>query len=809
MKISYNWLKNYLPIQNSVEEVSELLTSVGLEVEDVQALETVEGGLRNVVIGEVLTCEKHPDADKLNVTTVNVAGEAPLQIVCGAPNVAAGQKVVVALEGAELLPLGATEKFKIKKAKIRGVESRGMICSEKELGLRDVHEGILVLPSETVAGTSAADFFKIENDYLIEIGLTPNRSDAFSHIGVARDLKAVLNVRKNLNLKLQLPEITTWQTANAKRNIAIEVQNTEACPRYSGISISGVQVKPSPDWLKNKLKIIGVQSINNLVDATNFVLHEFGQPLHVFDADKITGNKVIVRNALANEKFVTLDGTERTLKGYELMICNEAEPMCIAGVFGGAKSGITESTTNIFIESAYFSPTSIRKTSFGHNLRTDAAMHYEKGCNANITIAALKRAVSLVLELAGGEVSSEIQDVYSTKKEKAIVEIEFAYIRKLSGFEIEHNTIVKILNELEIEVLEQTATGLKLAIPTFKTEVTRAADVMEEILRIFGYNNFELPTKINSSISLTNEKDETKFEQTLANLLTGLGYNEITTNSVSQSAFEQDETLRQQQVKLLNSQTSELDSLRTSMLYGMLESVAHNQNRKAFDLAFFEFGKTYHKTENGYKEHKHLALLLSGNKMSPNWISTADKVNFYHLKQAITSVLSKLGIAQTIFAESADTALQNAFVVTKNNKEIIVGGEVANTVKSIFSVKGDVFYACFDFKALLNEFSQNKVIYKALPKYPSVKRDLALVVEKNIAFGTIETLAKKEAKSLLTEISLFDVYEGEKVEQGKKSYAVSFVFQNSEKTLTDEEVEKMMNRLVATFEREIGASVRK
>lgn len=808
MKISYNWLKNYLDIDCKAEEVSELLTSIGLEVEGISNFETIEGGLKNVVIGEVLTCQKHTDADKLNVTTVNVGSEAPLQIVCGAPNVAAGQKVVVALVGAALMPIGETEKFKIKKAKIRGVESFGMICSEKELGLRDVHEGILVLPSETLVGTAAADYFKVENDTIFEIGLTPNRSDAFSHIGVARDLKAVLNVRKQSDFSLQLPHAGEWKTAGSKNDIELEVQDIQACPRYCGITISGIEVKESPAWLKNKLKAVGVRSINNVVDITNFVLHEYGQALHAFDADKIDGKKVVVRTANAGEKFVTLDCEERRMKGFELMICNANEPMCIAGVFGGAKSGVNAHTKNIFLESAYFTPSNIRKTSFAHNLRTDAAMHFEKGCDPNILITTLKRAVSLILELAGGEVSSEIKEVYPSKIENAKVEITFDYIRKLSGFDIAQNVIVKILKELEIEVLEVRDTSLKLSVPTFKTEVTRPADIVEEILRIYGYNNFELPKKINASISLSNEKDATKLEQKLTHLLSGMGFNEITTNSVSQSAFEQDEILRRQQIKLLNSQTSELDCLRTTMLYGMLESVAHNQNYKSFDLAFYEFGKTYLKTEKGYKEQKHLALLLTGNKQSANWISRQEKSDFYHLKQAVESVCSKLGIADISFEKHENSNLENTFKVCKNNIEICFGGEVNAHVKSHFDVKGAVFYACFNFDKLLSN-APAKISFKALPKYPLVKRDLALVIDKKIAFSTIENLARKEIKSLLKEVTLFDVYEGEKIEQGKKSYAVSFVFQNLEKTLTDKEIEQAMNRLATSFERELDASIRK
>ncbi len=809
MKISYNWLKQYLDVQIPVNEVSEILTSIGLEVEGFELFESIKGGLQNVVIGKVLTCEKHPDADKLKVTTVNVGATETLQIVCGAPNVAAGQKVIVALVGASLYPAGSSEAIQIKKAKIRGVESAGMICAEDELGIGESHAGILILPDDVQVGSSAADYFGVERDTVFEIGLTPNRSDAFSHIGVARDLKAALNARNNSTYELRKPDVSAFKTDDNSCEIQVSVEDANACPRYSGVTISGIEVKDSPQWLVNRLKAIGVRSINNIVDVTNYVLHEFGQPLHAFDADKIEGKKVVVRKAKQDEKFITLDGVERKLTANDLMICNAEKPMCIAGVFGGAESGVTNATKNIFIESAYFSPSGIRKTATHHGLRTDAAMHYEKGCDPNITIKALQRAVLLIQEVAGGIVSSDISDFYPAQILPQQVTVKFDYVQKLAGFHIERTVIKKILRELEIEVEQENDSVLVVSVPTFKTEVTRPADIVEEIIRIYGYNNFPLPSKLNTSISLSSTIDAVKYENVAASLLNGMGYSEITTNSVSQSKFEQDEALQKQQVKLLNSQTSELDCMRTSMLYGMLEVIAYNQNRKASDLKFFEFGKTYHKAENHYKEYKHLAVLITGNYDGGNWLSPSRKTDFYHLKQAVENLLSRLGIHTYIIQPTEQTPFSFGYKIVVDDVPVVVGGLVSSDVCKQFDIKQDVWFADVNWDYVLASSAKQKIEFKSLPKFPSVRRDLALVVNKELSFAAIEQLSQKEAKKLLKEVSLFDVYTGDKIEQGKKSYAVSFMFQHEEKTLTDDEVEKVMNKLMSCFEKDLGAVIRK
>lgn len=809
MKISYNWLKQYLDIQIPANEVSEILTSIGLEVEGVEPFESIKGGLQHVVIGEVLTCEKHPDADKLKVTTVNVGATETLQIVCGAPNVAAGQKVIVALVGASLYPTGSSEAIQIKNAKIRGVESAGMICAEDELGIGASHAGILILSDDVQVGSSAADYFGVERDTVFEIGLTPNRSDAFSHIGVARDLKAALNARNNSAFELTKPDLSAFKTDNDSFEVEVSVEDEAACPRYSGVTISGIEVKDSPTWLVNRLKAIGARSINNIVDVTNYILHEYGQPLHAFDADKITGKKVVVRKAKQDEKFVTLDGVERKLTANDLMICNTEKPMCIAGVFGGAESGVTASTKNIFIESAYFSPSGIRKTATHHGLRTDAAMHYEKGCDPNVTIKALQRAVLLIQEVAGGTVSSNVSDFYPAHVSPHQITVKFDYIQKLAGFPIERATIKKILRALEIEVEQENDSVLVVSVPTFKTEVTRPADIVEEIIRIYGYNNFPLPSKLNTSLALSSTIDAVKYENVAAGLLNGMGYSEITTNSVSQSMFEQEEALQKQQVKLLNSQTSELDCMRTSMLYGMLDVVAYNQNRKAGDLKFFEFGKTYHKEENHHREYKHLALLLTGSYDGGNWLSPVRKADFYHLKQAVENLLSKLGVCNYVIQPTEQTPFSFGYKIVVSDVPVVVGGLVSAEICKQFDIKQDVWWADVSWDYVLACAAKQKIEFKQLPKFPSVRRDLALVVDKELSFAAIEQLSQKEAKKLLKEVSLFDVYTGDKIEQGKKSYAVSFMFQHEEKTLTDDEVEKVMNKLMNVFEKDLGAVIRK
>ncbi|MCX6199789.1 MAG: phenylalanine--tRNA ligase subunit beta, partial [Bacteroidetes bacterium] len=784
MKISYNWLKNYVDFNLTPNDLGEVLTGVGLEVEDIIPFETIQGGLEGVVIGEVKECTKHPEADKLSVTKVDVGSGDLLQIVCGAPNVAAGQKVVVALVGSTLYP-SAGEKLAIKKAKIRGVESFGMICAEDEIGLSESHAGIMVLNASASVGTKAADYFKVEKDFVLEIGLTPNRGDANSHIGVARDLATALNVAYKAKVNFTKPDTSKFNVQNAKSKIEVEVKDTDACPRYSAVSISNVTVADSPDWLKNKLKAIGVRSVNNVVDITNFVLHEYGQPLHAFDADKISTGKVVVKKLPEGTAFKTLDEKEVKLSKDDLMICNGDEPMCIAGVFGGFNRGVSTDTKNIFLESAYFSSTSVRKTATRLNLRTDAATHFEKGTDPNITVEALKRAALLVTEICGGEIASEITDLYPNKIEGWRLSVSFDRMIRLAGFFIPNDTVSKILEHLEIKIEKENGDEWDLLVPAFKTDVKREADVVEEILRIYGYNSFTLPKHLKSSLPVYDKIDVQKTENTIAELLSGAGFNEVWTNSVTQSKFEEDEALRLQRVMLLNSQTTELDSLRTSMLYSLLEVVAYNQNRKATDLRLFEFGKTYlRNTEKDFSESRKLVLLLSGKSSADNWLTKGTAFDFYHLKSFVTNILNRLG-HYTFEKEVSETHPYNFNLVFKTEGvEVARIGSVSKSTLKKFDIKNDVFYAELNWDYLLEKSQFVKASFTELPKFPSVSRDLAMVIGEEINFDSIEKIALTESKKLLQEVSLFDVYKGDKIEKGKKSYAVNFVFQHPEKTLT-------------------------
>lgn len=808
MKISYNWLKQYVDFNLSPKDLAEVLTGTGLEVESISAFETVQGGLEGVVIGEVKECAKHPDADKLSLTKVDVGSGELLQIVCGAPNVAAGQKVVVALVGSTLYP-GSGEKLQIKKAKIRGVESFGMICAEDELGLGASHAGIMVLDANAKIGSQAANYFKIEKDFVLEIGLTPNRSDANSHIGVARDVAAALNVAYNSSVNFTKPKIDFKSSIiNHQSSIAVEVSDNEACPRYSGIYIKALKVGDSPDWLKNKLSAIGVRSINNVVDITNYVLHEYGQPLHAFDADKIAGGKVVVKKNCKG-KFKTLDGSEVELLDEDLMICDAEKPMCIAGVFGGAESGVTVSTKNIFLESAYFSPSGIRKTSSRLGLRTDAATHFEKGCDPNITVEALKRAATLICEICGGNISSEIIDVYPNPIDGWRFSVSVERILKLAGFAIEKETIKKILHHLEIKIEKEEGDILHLLVPAFKTDVRREADIVEEILRINGYNSFALTRAVKSSLTSSPLVEAHKIENAIAEMLSGFGLNEIWTNSVSQSKFEEEESLKTQQVMLLNSQTAELDSLRTSMLYSGLETIAYNQNRKNSDLRFYEFGKTYHRSTGNYIEKKHLALFLTGKAFEENWIGKSEKYNFYHLKNLVENALLKFGRHQYSKLVIETSPFCFAMQLRQEEATVAVFGSISKNILKKFDIKNEVFFADLNWDFLLEKSQFVKTSFAELPKFPSVKRDLAMVVNEELAFEAIERIAQTESKKLLQEISLFDVYKGDKIEKGKKSYAVSFVFRHPDKTLTDAEIEKIMSRLMNKYESELGAVIRK
>jgi len=809
MKISYNWLKQYVDFNLSPKDLGDILTGVGLEVEDIIPFETIPGALEGVVIGEVKECSKHPDADKLSVTRVDIGTGEFLQIVCGAPNVAAGQKVLVATVGSTLYPTTG-DKLQIKKAKIRGVESHGMICAEDELGLGESHAGILILESSAPVGLKASEYFKIEKDYTIEIGLTPNRADANSHIGVARDLVTALNVAYKARVNFVKPDTSNFEIpAKSENNISVEVLDTAACPRYSGISISGVIVKESPDWLKNKLKAIGARPINNIVDATNYVLNEYGQPLHAFDADKIRGNKVIVKKLAEGTAFKTLDDKEIKLSAEDLMICDAEGGMCVAGVFGGAYSGITEATTNIFLESAYFSPTGIRKTATRHGLRTDAATHYEKGCDPNITVEALKRAALLICEISGGKVSSDIIDLYPNPIEGWRFPVSYERMMRLAGFSIPKEVVKEILQRLGIKIEKEDGDTLHLLVPAFKTDVTREADIVEEVIRIYGYNSFTIPTSVKSSLTYSPAINAQKTENQIAEMLTGAGFNEIWTNSVTQSKFEEDELLKQQQVLLLNSQTAELDSLRTSMLYSGLEVIAYNNNRKATNLRLYEFGSTYSRHENKFAQRRHLTIFLSGRSAEDNWLEKGAPFSFYSLKSFVLNVLQKLGHKTFEISVSENAPFSFSLSLKNEGVEVAKLGSISKQTLGRFDIKNDVFYAELNWDYLLEKSPFNKIQFAELPKFPSVKRDLAMVLNEDVQFESIQKIATAESKKLLQEVSLFDVYKGDKIEKGKKSYAVSFTFQHPDKTLTDQEIEKLMNRLMSKYESELGAVIRK
>ncbi|MBL0310231.1 MAG: phenylalanine--tRNA ligase subunit beta [Bacteroidetes bacterium] len=808
MKISYNWLKNYVDFNLSPEDLADVLTGTGLEVESITAYETIQGGLDGVMIGEVKECGKHPDADKLSITKVDIGTGALLQIVCGAPNVATGQKVVVATVGSTLYPVSG-DPLAIKKAKIRGVESFGMICAEDEIGLSESHAGVMVLNGDAQIGTKAADYFKIEKDYVLEIGLTPNRGDANSHIGVARDVAAALNVAYKSKVHFTKPDLSKFKVENSKLKIEVQVVDSEACPRYSGITVSNVTVKDSPDWLKNRLKAIGVKPINNLVDITNFVLHEYGQPLHAFDADKISGQKIIVKKLPAETAFKTLDNQDIKLHANDLMICDAEGGMCIAGVYGGLNSGVTSETKNVFLESAYFSPVGIRQTSSRHQLRTDAATHFEKGCDPNITVAALKRAALLILEIAGGEVSGDIVDIYPNKIEGWRFVVSYHKMLHLAGFSIEIDTIREILERLEIVIEKEEGDMLHLLVPAFKTDVKRPADVVEEIIRIYGYNSFTLPKTLKTPLNFSPKIDAQKLENVVADMLTGAGFNEIWTNSVTQSKFEESEVLKPQQVKMLNSENAELDSIRTSMLYGGLEVIAHNQNRKSSNLRLYEFGSTYHKSAAGYSQQKHLSIFLTGKTTDHNWLEQGNGYSFYHLKSFVMNVLRRLGYVnfEKLIAEKSPYSF--SLSLKNEGEEVASFGSIDSTVLKKFDIRQEVFYADLNWEYLLDKSQFTKVSFSELAKFPSVRRDLAMIVNENTSFEAIEKIASGESKKLLKEVSLFDVYKGDKIEQGKKSYAVSFLFQHPDKTLTDTEIEKTMSRLMSKLESEIGALIRK
>tara|TARA_R110001592_G_scaffold37439_4_gene124879 strand:+ start:3026 stop:5446 length:2421 start_codon:yes stop_codon:yes gene_type:complete len=806
MKISYSWLKNYINVSVNPEKIAKILTDSGLEVEGFEKQQTIKGGLEGLVIGEVVEKAQHPNADKLSLTKVDVGGEDLLSIVCGAPNVAVGQKVVVATVGTILY--SGEDSFKIKKSKIRGELSEGMICAEDEIGLGKSHDGIMVLAADAKLGTPAKEYFNIEDDYIYEIGLTPNRADATGHIGVARDIVAVLNVNNIQAAKLVKPSVDDFKIENTNNLIDVVIEDSTLCPRYSGITLCGIEVKDSPDWLKNRLLSIGLTPINNIVDVTNFVLHETGQPLHAFDADKIAGKKVTVKTLADKTKFTTLDDKERELSADDLMICNDKGGMCIAGVFGGAQSGVSKNTTNIFLESAYFNPVTIRKTAKRHGLNTDASFRYERGGDPNITVYALKRAVNLIKEVAGGNVSSEIIDVYPKPISNFEVELNYVNCEKIIGEFIEPSIIKNILTSLEIEIISENENGLKLSVPPFKVDVQREIDVIEEILRVYGYNTIKLPSTMNSSIVHRDNIDKEQVTNSISDLLIANGFHEIMSNSLTKSSYyKEQETL----VEVSNPLSSELDVLRQSMLYNGLEVIQYNQNRKMPDLKLFEFGKTYYKHESKFSETNYLSLFISGKHQEESWIGEGGQSNFYHLKGFVDSVINRFGLNKLKFVrkESELNNLVYGLCYEVNNKELLNFGKVDTTHQKQFDINQEVFYAQINYDVFIDLIHYSKNIqHKEGAKFPSVRRDLALLLDTSVNYAQIENIALKQERKLLKNIGLFDVYEGKNLEEGKKSYAVSFMFQDENKTLTDGQIEFAMNKLISAFEKELGAKLR-
>lgn len=808
MKISYNWLKQFLKIDWEAEKTAELLTDLGLEVEGIETVESIKGSLAGIVVGKVLTCIQHQNADRLKITTVDIGTGEPLQIVCGAPNVAVGQTVPVATIGTMLYD-DKGEGFVIKKGKIRGEESHGMICAEDELGLGTDHDGIMVLQDTLVAGTSVANVFEVESDQVFEIGLTPNRADAMSHYGTARDLRAGL-LQRQISLELISPSVTNFRVDDRTLKIDVVVEDNEKAPRYVGVTISDIIIKESPSWLQNKLKAIGVKPINNVVDVTNYVLHELGQPLHAFDAVAVKGNKVIVKTLPTGTKFTTLDGVERELHEEDLMICNgNEEPMCMAGVFGGLNSGVSDKTTSLFLESAYFNPVSIRKTAKRHALNTDASFRFERGIDPNITKYALKRAANLIVEIAGGKVSSEIVDMYPVKFEDFQVFLSYEKMDRLIGAKIPRDTVKDILASLEIKFNSVTEAGLGLSIPSYRVDVTREADVIEEILRVYGYNNVEFSHKLNTSISFS-EFEGVKIENVVANQLISQGFNETMANSLTKTDYVLlSETLKEEHnVAILNPLSNDLGVMRQSLLFSGLESVIYNLNRKNNALKFFEFGKSYHHYESGYEEQKHLTLFVTGNRTSAHWKVAQKPSDFFYLKGVTSSLLQRLGIQNIKIAPMKSDVFSEGISLNSGKVKLAEMGLVKRFVLKEFGIKQEVLFADFNWENVLKLAGKSLIKVSELPKFPSVKRDFALLLDKEITFGELYNLAFQAEKNLLKEVDLFDVYEGENLEEGKKSYALSFLLQDETKTLTDVQIDKIMQKLQNTFEKNVGATLR-
>ena len=820
MNISYNWLKEYVNFDLTPDEVAAALTSIGLETGDVEEVQSIKGGLEGLVIGEVLTCEPHPNSDHMHITTVNLGQGDPVQIVCGAANVAAGQKVVVATLGTKLYD--GDECFTIKRSKLRGVESNGMICAEDEIGIGTSHEGIIVLPEDVVPGTLAKDYYNIKSDYVLEVDITPNRSDACSHYGVARDLYAWL-IQNGRQATLKRPSADAFKVDNHDMNIDIVVENTEACPRYAGVAIKNVTVKESPEWLQNKLRLIGVRPINNIVDITNYILHAYGQPMHCFDADKIKGGKIVVKTCPEGTKFVTLDEVERKLSDRDLMICNAEEPMCIAGVFGGLDSGTTETTKDVFLESAYFHPTWVRKTARRHGLSTDSSFRFERGIDPNGTIYALKEAALLVKELAGGEIASEIKDNYPAPIADFPVELSYEYTNALIGKVIPAETIKSIVTSLEMKITGETPEGLSLLVPAYRVDVQRPCDVVEDILRIYGYNNVEIPTSVKSSLSVKGDVDKSvKLQNLVSEQLVGCGFNEIMNNSLTAATYYEGlETYKPENlVQLMNPLSNDLNVMRATLLFGGLESIQHNANRKNADLKFFEFGNCYHfnaekrnpeKVLAAYSEELHLGLWITGKRVSNSWAHPDENTSVYELKAYVLNIFRRLGVnfGGLVFGNLTDDIYSVAISVhTRGGKLLATFGVLHKKIQKAFDIDNEVYYADLNWKELMKAIKNNTVAYKEISKFPAVKRDLALLIDKKVQFAEIEKIAYETDKKLLKSVELFDVYEGKNLEAGKKSYAVSFMLQDENATLNDKQIDKVMQKLIANLQNKLDAKLR-
>ena len=808
MKISYNWIKQFLNIDWPAEKTGEVLTDLGLEIEGLESFVSIPGGLKGVVIGEVLTCKQHPNADRLQLTEVSIGQEKPLQIVCGAPNVAVGQKVAVATIGSKLITAEG-EEWEIKKTKIRGENSYGMICSEAELHLGSDSSGILVLSEDVIVGEPLRTIYEVEEDQVFEIGLTPNRADAMSHLGVARDLSVGLQ-QKEISLKVNTPSISSFRIDKRTKKIAVKVEEAEKAPRYAGVTISGLKVAESPTWLQNRLKAIDVAPINNVVDVTNYVLHELGQPLHAFDVAKIAGDEINVKTLEKGTKFTTLDGVERTLNGEELMVCDAEKPMAIAGVFGGLNSGVTIHTSDIFLESAYFDPITIRKASKYHGLNTDASFRFERGVDPNITEYALMHAANLIKKVAGGEVTSDIVDLYPKKIDDHQVFINYKNIKRIVGEEIPQDKIKSILSGLEIKINNATEAGLGVTIPAYRNDVVREVDVVEEILRVYGYNKIAIPEKLRTSTTHAIESSDFKLENTIGDHLASLGFTEMLANSLSSPEYTDmvSELDRNHNVELLNPLSKELSIMRQSLLFGGLEALAYNANRRVKNLKLFEFGKTYHKYPNKRVERKRLAIMLSGNKSPENWSLPSEPTDFFYLKGIVYSLLEKIGVSQIVEKETENTIFSEGLELQKNKQTIVEFGLVQKKLSKAFDIDKTVYFANIYWEELFEIAKEKSFTLQPIPKYPKVKRDLALLLDESVRFEDLQVAAKKVDSKLLKEVSLFDVYTGENLPEGKKSYALTFTILDTEKTLTDKQIDNLMKKLQNTFENEFGASLR-